>query len=43
LMDPDRAKALAKAGYATALERFSLQAMLEGIAQQLQEVAAWRR
>ena len=43
LMDPDRAKALAKAGYATALERFSLQAMLEGVAQQLQEVAAWRR
>jgi glycosyltransferase involved in cell wall biosynthesis len=43
LMDPDRAKALAKAGYATALERFSLQAMLEGVAQQLQEVAAWRQ
>jgi glycosyltransferase involved in cell wall biosynthesis len=43
LMDPDRAKALAKAGYATALERFSLQAMLEGVAQQLQEVAEWRR
>jgi glycosyltransferase involved in cell wall biosynthesis len=43
LMDPDRAKALAKAGYATALERFSLQAMLEGVAQQLREVAAWRR
>jgi glycosyltransferase involved in cell wall biosynthesis len=43
LMDPDRAKALAKAGYATALERFSLQAMLEGVSQQLREVAAWRR
>jgi glycosyltransferase involved in cell wall biosynthesis len=43
LSDPDRARALAKAGYATALERFSLQAMLEGVAQQLQEVAAWRR
>jgi glycosyltransferase involved in cell wall biosynthesis len=43
LMDPDRAEALAKAGYATALKRFSLQATLEGVAQQLQEVAAWRR
>ena len=43
LMEPDRARALAKAGHATALERFSLQAMLEGVAQQLQEVAARRR
>ena len=43
LINPDRAKAFANAGYATALERFSLQAMLEGVAQQLQEVAAWRR
>ncbi len=43
LLDPDRARALAEAGRATALERFSLQAMLEGVTQQLQEVAARRR
>lgn len=43
LEDPDRARSLAEAGYAAAVERFSLQTMLEGVAQQLQEVAAWRR
>ena len=43
LDDPDKARTLAEAGYAAALERFSLQAMLDGVAQQLQEVAAWRR
>ncbi len=41
LTDPERANALAEGGYAAALERFSLQTMLEGVAQQLQEVAAW--
>ena len=43
LADPDRASSLAKAGYVKALERFSVQAMQEGVAQQLQEVAAWGR
>jgi glycosyltransferase involved in cell wall biosynthesis len=43
LVDPDKAQALARAGHATALQRFSLQAMLEGVAQQLREVAAWQR
>lgn len=40
LEDPDRARSLAEAGYAAAVERFSLQTMLEGVTQQLQEVAA---
>jgi glycosyltransferase involved in cell wall biosynthesis len=43
LKDQDRAQTLAEAGHAKALERFSLDAMLEGVALQLQEVAAWRR
>ncbi len=43
LADRGRARSLAKAGHATATERFSLQAMLEGIRQQLQEVAAWQQ
>ena len=43
LDNPDKARTLAEAGYEAALERFSLQAMLDGVAQQLQEVAAWRR
>jgi len=40
LMDREKARALAEAGYETAMERFSLHAMLEGVTQQLQEVAA---
>ncbi len=40
LADPARAYVLAEAGHAAALERFSLQAMLEGVTQQLKEVAA---
>jgi glycosyltransferase involved in cell wall biosynthesis len=43
LADPGRADILAEAGHATALKRFSLQAMLNGVAQQLQETAALRR
>lgn len=43
LMDRAKARALAEAGHATALQRFSLRAMLEGVTQQLQEVAARRR
>jgi len=43
LDDPNRAHALAEAGYAAALERFSLRAMVEGVAQQIQEVTrSWR-
>jgi glycosyltransferase involved in cell wall biosynthesis len=42
LADPARADALAEAGRKVALEFFSLQAMLEGIARQLQEVAPRR-
>lgn len=37
---PDKARTMAEAGYATALEKFSLQTMLDGVARQLQEVAA---
>jgi glycosyltransferase involved in cell wall biosynthesis len=37
LADPSRGRALARAGYAAALERFSLRAMLEGIEEQLQQ------
>jgi glycosyltransferase involved in cell wall biosynthesis len=43
LMDPGRARTLSRAGHVTALERFSLQAMLDGVAQQLQEVATRTR
>ncbi|MGB3681947.1 MAG: glycosyltransferase family 4 protein [Rubrobacteraceae bacterium] len=43
LDNPDKARELAEAGRVVALERFSLQGMLDGVAQQLQEVAAWRR
>ena len=43
LADPARADALAEAGREAALEFFSLRAMLEGITQQLQEVAAGRQ
>jgi glycosyltransferase involved in cell wall biosynthesis len=43
LADPARADALAEAGRKAALEFFSLQAMLEGIARQLQEVAPRRQ
>lgn len=43
LNNPERARSLAEAGYKTALAGFSLQTMLDGVAQQLQEVAAWRR
>lgn len=39
LADPIRAQALAKAGHDSALTRFSLQSMLEGVARQLREVA----
>jgi glycosyltransferase involved in cell wall biosynthesis len=42
LTDPHKANALVEAGHATAMERFSRQTMLDGVAQQLQEVAAWR-
>lgn len=38
LADPARARALAEAGHLSALERFSLQTMLEGVAQNLQQV-----
>lgn len=40
LDNPDKARNLGEAGYASAVERFSLQTMLDGVAQQLQEVAA---
>src|SRR5829696_1117200 len=40
LEENSRSRALAEAGYAAASERFSLQAMLEGVEQQIQEVAA---
>lgn len=40
LEDPVRARALAEAGYSAALERFSLQRMLEGLTQQVQQVVA---
>lgn len=43
LADPERARTLSEAGYAAAVERFSLQAMLRGVDQQLREVAAWGR
>jgi glycosyltransferase involved in cell wall biosynthesis len=43
LINPDRARALSKAGHTTALERFSLQAMLDGVSQHLQETVARRR
>ena len=42
LADPAKARALAEAGHATALERFSLRAMLEGVAEQLREVVVRR-
>lgn len=42
LMDPDRARALSSAGHATALERFSLQAMLDSISQQLRQAVERR-
>ena len=37
LAEPSRGRALARAGYAVALERFSLRAMLEGIEEQLRQ------
>jgi len=40
LADIPRARAMAEAGYDRALTHFSLQSMLEGVAQQVQEVAA---
>jgi glycosyltransferase involved in cell wall biosynthesis len=43
LTDACRGRALAKVGYAAASERFSLQAMLEGVEQQIQEVTPQRR
>jgi glycosyltransferase involved in cell wall biosynthesis len=43
LADAYRGHGLAKAGYAVALERFSLRAMLEGVEQQIREVAVQRR
>lgn len=43
LADPSRSHALAEAGSAAALERFSLEAMLEGVGQYIQEVAAQGR
>lgn len=43
LTDHSQAIALAEAGYATASERFSLWAMLEGVTQQIQEVASMQR
>jgi glycosyltransferase involved in cell wall biosynthesis len=42
LADPAKTRVLAEAGHATALEKFSLRAMLEGVAEQLQEVVARR-
>jgi glycosyltransferase involved in cell wall biosynthesis len=39
LAKPTKAGALAEAGYKVASERFSLRAMVEGVAQQLQEIA----
>lgn len=43
LRDHVKAQALARAGQEKALERFSVRAMLEGVEQQVQEVAAWQR
>jgi glycosyltransferase involved in cell wall biosynthesis len=43
LSDPCRGQALAKAGYAAALERFSLQPMLEGIDEQLRQAVNYGR
>jgi len=43
LTDPTKARAMAEAGYAAALNRFSLEAMIEGVEQQLQEVASISR
>jgi glycosyltransferase involved in cell wall biosynthesis len=42
LADPSGRTTLAKAGYEMALERFSLHSMLEGVDQQVTEVAKWR-
>lgn len=42
LADPSRSRALAEEGYARALKRFSLHAMLEGVSRQIQEVVAPR-
>ena len=38
LANPTKARALAEAGYSVALERFSPRAMLEGVAQQIEQV-----
>jgi glycosyltransferase involved in cell wall biosynthesis len=43
LTNPAKARALAAAGHLAASERFSLRRMLEGVAQQIQQVAAQRR
>jgi glycosyltransferase involved in cell wall biosynthesis len=43
LANPTKVQALAKAGYTAASERFSLQAMLKGVEQQIQDVLALRR
>jgi glycosyltransferase involved in cell wall biosynthesis len=42
LANPLKARALAMTGYKTASERFSLQAMLEGVDRQIREVLAPR-
>jgi hypothetical protein len=39
-MDASKRHALAEAGYAAAVERFSLETMLEGVGQQIQEIVA---
>jgi glycosyltransferase involved in cell wall biosynthesis len=43
LANSAKVRALAEAGYAAALERFSLEAMLEGIEEQLQQALVYRR
>jgi glycosyltransferase involved in cell wall biosynthesis len=43
LADPARARALAEAGHLSALERFSIQTMLESVAQNLQQVVTPHR
>lgn len=43
LEDPEKTRALTRAGHTTALERFSLQAMLDGVSEQIREAIARRR
>jgi len=41
--DPNKARALAEAGYATAIQRFSVEALLRGVTEQVSEVLALSR